>query len=160
MDWKKSTADSAVNNMVFLDESGVNTNMARHYACALKEKRAVDSAPVNTPTNTTILSPIQLNGETAHIAYQGGISAERFAEYLETTLLPGLSENDIVIMDNMRSHHAKLVKKALEDKHIHYLYLPPYSPDLNPMEKIWPKIKAFLRKRKEQNALNLPKAIE
>lgn len=106
--------------------------MTRHYARARKEKRAIDSTPVNTPANTTILSSVRITGETAYTIYQGGTTAERFAEYLSSTLLPTLSETDIIVMDNMRSHHAKIVKELLDKAGIRYLYLPPYSPDLNP----------------------------
>ena len=111
--------------------------MTRHYARARKEKRAIDSTPVNTPTNTTILSSVRITGETAYTIYQGGTTAERFAEYLSSTLLPTLSETDIIVMDNMRSHHAKIVKELLDRAGVRYLYLPPYSPDLNPIEKMW-----------------------
>ena len=110
--------------------------MTRHYARARKEKRAIDSTPVNTPANTTILSSVRITGETAYTIYQGGTTAERFAEYLSSTLLPTLSETDIIVMDNMRSHHAKIVKELLDKAGIRYLYLPPYSPDLNPIEKM------------------------
>ena len=85
--------------------------------------------------------------------------AERFVEYLKTKLLPPLSEADIIAMDNMRSHHAKTVKNLLDEKHIQYLYLPPYSPDYNPIEKMWSKLKAFLRKEKIRMASELPSAI-
>lgn len=77
-----------------------------------------------------------------------GTTAERFAEYLKETLLPSLSSDDIIIMDNMRSHHAKAVKLVLDASGIRYLYLPPYSLDFNPTEKMWSKIKAYLRKAK------------
>lgn len=110
--------------------------MTRRYARSKTSERAVDSAPVNTPYSTTILSSICLDGKTAHTVYQGGTTAERFAEYLENILLPTLSGNDIIIMDNMRSHHAKVVKGILDSSGIRYLYLPPYSPDLNPIEKM------------------------
>ncbi len=84
--------------------------MTRHYARPKTNERAVDSAPVNTPRGTTILSSICLDGKTAHTVYQGGTTAECFAEYLENIFLPTLSGNAIIIMDNMRSHHAKVVK--------------------------------------------------
>ena len=158
--WEKFLSENAGKNLVFLDESGVNTNMTRHYARAHKEERAVDSAPVNTPSNTTILSSVSMDGKTAYTVYQGGTTAERFAEYLKTTLLPTLSKTNIIIMDNMRSHHAKIVTKVLEQSGIAYLYLPPYSPDLNPIEKMWSKIKANLRKQKIRIAAELPEAIQ
>ena len=158
--WKKHMPGSGVNNLVFLDESGVNTDMTRHYARSKSNERAVDSTPVNTPHGTTIVSSIRLNGKTAHTVYQGGTTAERFAEYLKETLLPTLSADDVIVMDNMRSHHAKTVKEVLDKSGIKYLYLPPYSPDLNPIEKMWSKIKAYLRKEKVRTAPELADAIE
>ena len=85
--------------------------------------------------------------------------AERFVEYLKTKLLPPLSEADIIAMDNMRSHHAKAVKQLLDSSKVTYLYLPPYSPNLNLIEKMWSKLKAFLRKEKIRMASELPSAI-
>lgn len=120
----------------------------------------MDSAPVNTPRNTTILSSIRLDGKTAHTVYQGGTTAERFAEYWKDALLPTLSGDDVIIVDNTRSHHAKAIKKILDESGIKYLYLPPYSPDRNPIEKMWSKIKAYLRKVKVRTASELPDAIE
>lgn len=152
--------ENDVNKLVFLDECGVNTDMTRHYARAKSNERAADSAPVNTPCSTTILSSVRLNRQTAYTVYRGGTTAEQFAEYLKNTLLPTLSKDDIIVMDNMRSHHAKLVKTLLDTSRIHYLYLPPYSPDFNPIEKMWSKIKAYLRKVKVRAADELPDAID
>lgn len=98
--WKKHIPENDVNNPVFLDESGVNTNMTGRYTRSKTNERTVDSAPVNTPCSTTILSSICLDGKTTHTVYQGGTTVERFAEYLENILLPTLSGNDIIIMDN------------------------------------------------------------
>ena len=132
--WKKHMSEKDINHLVFLDESGVNINMTRHYARTWKNRRAVDKTPLNTPCNTTVLSSIRLNGDCAYTVYPGGTTAERFAEYLKKKLLPTLSEADIIVMDNMRSHHAKAVKRLLDSSKVTYLYLPPYSPDLNPFE--------------------------
>ena len=153
-------SENAADHLVFLDESGVNINMTRHYARSKKNQRAVDSTPVNTPCNTTILSSIRLDGSTAYTVYQGGTTTERFIEYLKTKLIPSLSRTDVIIMDNMRSHHAKIVKELLDKAGIRYLYLPPYSPDLNPIEKMWSKLKANLRKQKIRIAAQLPEAIK
>ena len=157
--WKKHMSEKDIKHLVFLDESRVNINMTRHYARAWKNQRAVDKTPLNTPCNTTVLSSIRLNGACAYTVYQGGTTAERFAEYLKTKLLPTLSKEDIIVMDNMRSHHAKVVKQLLDSSKVTYLYLPPYSPDLNPIEKMWSKLKAFLRKEKIRIASELPSAI-
>ena len=89
-----------------------------------------------------------------------GTTQEKFAEYLKTMLIPTLSKTDIIVMDNMRSHHAKIVKQVLVESRTNYLYLPPYSPDLNPIEKMWSKLKAHLRKEKIRITSELPPAIE
>ena len=115
-----SEADS--DKLVFLDESGVNTDMTRHYGRAVGKERAVDNAPENTPTNTTILSSIRLNGETVYTTYSGGTTGDRFVDYLEKELIPTLHKGDIVIMDNMRSHHVKKVAEVLQKAKIQLLY--------------------------------------
>lgn len=134
--WREHIQENDAEYLVFLDESGVSANMTRHYARSPKNERAVDSTPINTPCNTTILSSVRLNGKTCHTVYQGGTTQERFGEYLKTALIPTLSKTDIIVMDNMRSHHAKIVKQILDGSGIRYMYLLPYSPDLNPIEKM------------------------
>ena len=158
--WEKVISENDANKLVFLDECGVNTDMTRHYARAKSNERATDSTPVNTPCSTTILSSVRLNSQTVYTVYRGGTTAEQFAEYLKNILLPTLSKDDIIIMDNMRSHHAKSVKEVLNASGIQCLYLPPYSPDFNPIEKMWSKIKAYLRKVKIRAADGLPDAIQ
>lgn len=105
----------------------------------------MDNAPVNTPQTTTVLSSIRLNGEKAFTTYQGGTTGERFVQYLKETLFPTLRPGDIVVMDSMRSHHVKAVRDTLEATGMGILHLPPYSPALNPIEKMWSKVKAILR---------------
>lgn len=157
--WREHLSENDANHLVFLDESGVNTDMTRHYARSKKNERAVDSTPVNTPCNTTIVL-CATEWKTCHTVYCGGTTMEQFAEYLKTMLIPALSKTDIIVMDNMRSHHAKIVKQVLDESEINDLYLPPYSPDLNPIEKMGSKLKAYLRKEKVRIASELPPAIE
>ena len=159
-EWKETITPEMVEHLVFLDESGVNTDLTRLYGRALSSQRAVDHAPLNTPQTTTVLSSIRLDGEKAFTTYQGGTTGERFVQYLKETLLPTLRPGDIVVMDNMRSHHVKAVREILEAKGMKVLYLPPYSPDLNPIEKMWSKMKAILRKWKIRCLEQLPDAIE
>ena len=159
-EWKETITPEMVEHLVFLDESGVNTDLTRLYGRALSSQRAVDHAPLNTPRTTTVLSSIRLDGEKAFTTYQGGTTGERFVQYLEETLLPTLRPGDIVVMDNMRSQHVKAVREILEAQGMKVLYLPPYSPDLNPIEKMWPKMKAILRKWKIRCLEQLPDAIE
>ena len=158
--WVENISGTKAEHQVYLDESGINTNLTRHYAHAVRGKRAIDAAPINTPVGTTVLSSIRLNGSLVYTTYQGGTTAQRFREYMEKQLIPSLEKDDVVIMDNMRSHHAKTVTKLLKDAGISYMYLPPYSPDLNPIEKMWSKMKSILRKRKIRVASELPEAVK
>jgi len=134
--------------------------MTRLYGRAPSSKRAVDHIPLNTPKTTTILSSIRFNGEKAFTTYQGGTTGERFVTYLKETLLSTLRPGDIVVMDDMRSHHVQDVRELLEASGIVLLYLPPYSPDLNPIEKMWAKIKAILRGWKVRSLDALPDFIQ
>lgn len=126
--------------------------MTRVYGRAIGGARCSDHAPINTPANTTILSSIRLNGKTEYTTYNGGTTGEKFVDYLQNNLLPTLKKSDVLIMDNMRSHHVKAVREAVEKSGVTLLYLPPYSPDLNPIEKMWSKIKSILRKHKARNS--------
>lgn len=157
--WIENLSELDENKLVFLDESGVNTNMTRLYGRSLGGSRCVDKTPLNTPQNTTILSSIRLNGETAYTTYNGGTTSEKFVDYLKNVLAPTLGDTDIVVMDNMRTHHAKEVKKVIEELKINVIFLPPYSPDYNPIEKMWSKVKAVLRKLKARSASELTVAI-
>ena len=154
--WQQHIPENDAKHLVFLGESGINTDMTRRYARAKKNQRAVDSTPLSAPATTTILSSIRLDGSCIYTTYQGGTTAERFESYLKSDLLPTLSPDDIVVMDNMRSHHAKVVKNLLNEKQIQYFYLPPYSPDYNPIEQMWSKLKANLRKQKVSSEDMLP----
>ena len=104
----------APEKLVFLDESGINVNMTRFYARSKGGSRAVDAVPLWKPQNMTVLSSIQLNGETAYTTYSGGTTSERFVDYLRNILISTLSPDSIVVMDNMRSHHTQAVKDLLE----------------------------------------------
>ena len=158
--WNGLISGFSASDLVFLDESGCNTDMTRRYAYSFGGSRAVDSTPLSKPKNTTILSSIQLGGTLHYTTFSGGTTVERFKRYPETDLLPNLNGNSVLIMDNMKSHHAKAVKKLLDSSGIRYIYLPPYSPDLNPIEKLWSKVKAFLRKFKARTLDALPNAIQ
>ena len=89
-----------------------------------------------------------------------GTTVEHFKHYLKDILLPHLNGNSVLVMDNMKSHHAKAVKNLLDSSGIRYTYLPPYSPDLNPIEKLWSKVKSLLRKFKARSLDALPNAIQ
>ncbi len=140
--WIQHLPSLDIEYLVFLDECGVNTNLTRIYDRTLGGERAVDK----TPLNTTILSSIRLNGSTAYTTYSGGTTGEKFVEYLKNILLPTPDDGDIIVMDHMRSHHVKKVKQVIEGAGKKLLYLPPYSPDFNPIEKCGQKSRQYFVK--------------
>ena len=142
-EWAESITPEHLDHLAFLDESGMNTDMTRRYGRARSSERCVDHTPLNTPQTTTVLSSIRFNGEKAFTTYQGGTTGDRFVAYLKDTLLPTLHPGDIVVMDNLRSHHVKEVRELLEAEGMIPLYLPPYSPDLNPIEKCGQRLRPF-----------------
>ena len=158
--WNGIISGFSTNNLVFLDESGCNTDMTRRYAYAQGGSRAVDSAPLSKPKNTTILSSIQLDGSLHYTTFSGGTTVEKFKQYLVNDLLPYLNPDSVLVMDNMKSHHAKAIKQLLEKAKVRYVFLPPYSPDLNSIENLWSKVKALLRKFKARTLETLPDAIQ
>jgi transposase len=142
----QSTMDAA--SLIFLDESGVNTNLTRRYGRSKGKERVMGSAPVNTPKTTTILSSVRADGTTIRKFFSGALNGEIFLKYIQENLAPTLHPGDFVIMDNLRCHKVKGVKEAVESAGAFVMYLPPYSPDFNPIEMMWSKIKAILRKLK------------
>jgi len=112
--------------------------------------------------NTTILSSIRINGETSYTIYSGGTTGDKFVEYLKNTLIPTLRDGDVIVMDNMCSHHVKEVSETINnsEKHLTLLCLPPYSPDFNPIEMMRSKIKSVLRIIKIRDISMLPDAVK
>jgi len=107
----------------------------------------------------SILSTIRLSGAMCPIVFEGTLNKNLFAEYLKTCLKPTLSPDDVVLLDNSSVHKSKLVLETLAECSIKYLFLPPYSPDFNPIELLWAWLKGRLRKRKARTRKKLDKAI-
>jgi len=143
---------------VFLDESGVNINMSRRYARAFGGHRAVDTIPLNKAQSTTILSSVRLDGTTVSTVFPGAVNRDKFKDYLRDRLVPTLRAGD-VIMDNLPCHKVEGVREIIEQAGASVLYLPPYSPDFNPIEMMWSKIKALLRAAKARSVDALFSAI-
>lgn len=157
--WVEEIAQIAPSRLVFLDKSGINTNMTRRYGCSKGKWRVVDSAPINTPKTTTLLSSIRLDGTTVPVSFQGALNKGRFLEYLKNSLVPTLHPGDFVVMDNLGSHKVDGVAELIRSAGAEPLYLPPYSPDFNPIEKIWSKLKSLFRKLKLRSLDLLTAAI-
>jgi len=135
-------------NFVFLDESGAKTNMTRLYGRAPKNERCVDRVPCGRWKTMTMLSAIRLDGvvEDATWLIDGPMDSHLFLNYIEQSLAPSLKPGDIVVMDNLSSHKVNGVRQAIEAVGADLWYLPAYSPDLNPIEKLWSKVKSWLRR--------------
>jgi len=158
-EWFIAQTTIPASNIVFIDEAGVNIGMTPGYGRAVGHDRVVDNAPANTGTRTTVLSAMRSNGETAFITFQGSLNGEKFKEYLSDVLSPWLKPGDIVVMDNATPHKVIGVKDIIISAGATLAYLPPYSPDLNPIENMWSKIKAILRRLKARFQLDLEISI-
>lgn len=131
--------------LVFVDESGFNLAMMPSYARASKGQRAYGQVPRNRGENTSFLAALSLNGLQAPMTLQGSVDALAFETYVEQVLLPTLVPGQIVILDNHRIHKGDRVAELLAAGGCSLLFLPPYSPDLNPIEEALSKIKTFVK---------------
>jgi transposase len=148
-----------IQRLVFIDESGAKTNMTRLYGRAKAGSRATDHAPSGHWCTTTMLSSVRLDGSTACMVVDGPTNKDVFHVYVREILLPTLNEGDIVVMDNLSSHKNQEVRNLIESVGAQLWFLPPYSPDLNPIEKMWSKIKSILRTLKARTEEALIHAI-
>ena len=132
--------------LVFVDEMGTNTSLTPLYAWSRRGERAHCSAPRNWGANVTLLSSMTLSGMGPCLAVEGPTTKAVFETYLEWVLAPSLGPGQVVVMDNLSSHKGPRVRQLLEARGCELLYLPAYSPDLNPIEEAFAKLKALLRK--------------
>jgi transposase len=144
--WQFWRASRDHRRLVFLDETGANTQMARRGGRAYRGQRLCCKVPHGHWKTTTFVAALRHDGLTAPLVVDGPMNRELFIAYVEQQLVPTLRANDIVIMDNLPAHHAKQVRVAIESVGATLEYLPPYSPDLNPIELAFSKLKAHLRK--------------
>lgn len=133
-------------SFVFLDETGATTNMARRYGWGPRSERLVDAAPHGHWRTTTFVAGLRSTGIMAPLVVDGSMTGETFRAYVEQALAPALSPGDVVVMDNLAAHKVAGVQEAIHAAGASLLYLPPYSPDLNPIEQMFAKLKALLRK--------------
>jgi transposase len=130
---------------VFIDETWATTNMARRHGRAQRGARVVAAVPHGHWKTTTFLAALRHDGLSAPCVFDGAINGARFLAYVEQALAPSLRAGDIVVMDNLKAHKVKGVREAIEARGARLLYLPPYSPDFNPIELAFAKLKALLR---------------
>lgn len=155
-EWQKTCDPS---KLVFLDETGATTNMIRRYGRARGGARCLDDAPGGHWKVMTFIAGLRADGITAPWCLDNAMTGAAFLTYIETQLCPTLKQGDIVIADNLSSHKVAGIRELVEAKGARILYLPPYSPDLNPIEQVFAKLKTLLRKAMARSFDTLWKTI-
>ncbi len=131
---------------VFVDECSTNTSLSPIYGWSRKGQRVCFEAPRNWGANVTLISSMTLAGMGPSLAVEGATTKAVFETYVERVLAPALSPGRIVVMDNLSSHKGSRIRELIERSGCELMYLPPYSPDLNPIEEAFAKLKALLRR--------------
>jgi transposase len=145
--------------VVFVDEMGTNTSLSPVYGWSKKGERTQCSVPRNRGKNTTLLASMSLEGMGSSLAVEGATTAAVFETYVERVLAPTLSEGQVVVMDNLSAHKGRRIRDLIEQRGCELLYLPSYSPDLNPIEEAFSKMKGLLRKAEARSREALLDAI-
>lgn len=145
--------------LIFIDETWASTNMARTRGRALRGERLRASIPHGHWKTTTFVAGLRQSGLMAPMVIDGPINGDAFQAYVDHVLVPELKQDDIVVMDNLSSHKGAGVRAAIEAAGAKLLYLPPYSPDFNPIKNAFSKLKALLRAAAERTVDGLWNAI-
>ena len=156
--WREKLADLPAAKLVFVDESGANTQMTRRYGRSPVGERLVCSAPQGHYQTTTLIAAVRLQGAQAPWLFAGVMDGEMFLAWVQEGLAPRLESGDIVVLDNLATHKVTGVKEAIEAVGARVEYLPPYSPDFNPIENLWSKMKQILKSRNPRTLRQLYKA--
>jgi len=148
--WRDSQPGLDPDRLVFIDETGAKTNMARTHGWAPRGERLRMAVPHGHWNTTTFVAGLTPRGMIAPFVLSGAIDRDAFEAYVKVVLVPELRPGDIVVMDNLSSHKGPKTRKMIEDAGAQLLFLPPYSPDFNPIELAFAKLKARLRKAAER----------
>lgn len=149
--WHEQFTSELVQRLVFVDESGANTKMTRLRGRAQGGQRLLGRIPCGNYQTSTLISGIRLEGPCAPWLLEGPMNGEMFLAWVEQGLGPALRPGEVVILDNLATHKVRGVREALQARGARLLYLPPYSPDFNPIEPMWSKIKQVLRSHAPRN---------
>ena len=150
-EWFDGQLDLDPAKLFFIDETGLSTKMSRLRGRALRGERCRSAVPHGHWKTTTFTGALRLSGMTAPMVLDGAMNGVTFRAYVEQVLVPTLNPGDIVVMDNLPAHKAEGVRHAIEQSGCELRYLPPYSPDFNPIENAFSKLKAHLRARAERS---------
>ena len=157
--WRFWQAHLHPQQLVFLDETGAHTKMTRLYGRGPRGLRVVGKVPHGHWKTTTFVGALRAGGFVAPTVLDGPMNGAAFREYVEQQLAPALRPGDVVIMDNLAAHKTGGVREAIEGVGARLVYLPPYSPDLNPIELAFAKLKALLRAAAERTVDSLEETI-
>jgi transposase len=145
--WRWLASHFDARRLVFVDESGFNTSMTRLYARAPRGKRAYGKVPRNRGKNTTLIAAITLEGAMGEsMTIEGATDSEAFEAYVEHFLAPTLEKGQVVVLDGLGAHRPKKIRELIEARGADLVFLPSYSPDFNPIEEAFSKVKALVRK--------------
>jgi transposase len=145
LDYWNKIRDVPVEKLIFIDETGFWVGMSRDVARSLSGTKALCLRQFYKGRKMTMIGAIKKGGVVATKMIKGSMKGKDFREFLETELIPKLNEGDVIVMDNLSSHKIEGIKELIEEKGARIEYLPPYSPDFNPIEMMWSVIKAFVR---------------
>ncbi len=143
--WRSWSQDADPGRLIFIDETWAKTNMTRLRGRAPRGERLVDKTPHGHWQTTTLIAAPGIKGMQCSTVVDGAVNGDVFEAFVEQVLVPQLEPGDIVIMDNLSSHKRARIRELIEAKRAELKYLPPYSPDLNPIEMVFAKIKQLLR---------------
>lgn len=156
--WHERLAAVPSARLVFVDESGANTKMTRLYGRSPVGERLVTHIPHGHYQTSTLIAAVRLRGPCAPWLFEGAMDGEMFLAWVRQGLAPRLQPDDWVILDNLATHKVAGVRETIEATGARLLYLPPYSPDFNPIENLWSKVKQILRHLAPRNAKALLQA--
>jgi len=157
--WRATQPDLDPARLVFIDETGASTKMARLYGRSRRGSRCVAAIPHGHWKTTTFVGGLRLTGMTAPMVLDGPMDGLAFLAYVEQVLVPTLQPGDIVVLDNLPAHKPAQVRQTIEATGAELRYLPPYSPDLNPIEMAFSKLKALLKTAAARTVQDLWQAI-
>jgi transposase len=144
-EWRSWSRELNAGRLIFIDETWAKTNMTRQRGRAARSERLVDKSPHGHWQTTTLIAALGMEGIRCSTVVDGAVNADVFEAFIEHVLVGELGPGDVVVMDNLSSHKRRRVRTLIEAAGARLAYLPPYSPDLNPIELVFSKIKQLLR---------------
>lgn len=145
--------------LVFTDETGFHLAMTRRFGRAPRGERVRQAVPRKRGTNVTLVGALALRGWVAALSFSGSVDGEAFDAFVTELLVPRLRRSDVVLLDNLRVHHASDVEGAVRSARARVLWLPTYSPDFSPLENCWSKVKAVVKGKEPRTAPELDTAL-